>query len=207
MPSEIGKALVFYNRYFDEMERLADDKNSFPQINQRRDRKQILKMVEAIELAAGREARALLEACMMEVKSRIEGAKVAKIVQATHKKTSEKRWEVVYHVQRLKQKKHDKRTPQIGMTLLGGAGLTPWVWSPHGVGDESRVAGIFAAGTKRFYSRYGDWSDGVVHLAPIPVRWQSAKAFSLSLEPVLAKAELTLKAISVTFIEKLLAER
>lgn len=207
MTSDIGKALVFYNLYFHEMERLSDDKKAFSQINQRSDRKRILKMVAEVKRSAGREARGLLEACMMELKSRIEGAKVAKIVKATRNRTSENAWEVTFHVQRLRQKKHDSRTPQIGMTLLPTEGLTTWVWSPGGIADESRIAGLFSRETTRFYSRKGDWLAGTVHLAPIPVRWNSHKAFSLNRAPVLAKAELTLKAISVNFIEKLLAER
>ena len=201
---EIGKALVFYNLYFDEMQRLLDDPKAFPEINQRSDRKKILKSVNAVERASGREGRVLLEACMAEVRHRLEAVNVAKIVPATRTGTMEKRWEVAFHVMRPTQKKPDKKTRQIGMTLFGSE-LTPWVWSPRGASDEAEIAGLFAKGVRGFYSRDGDWENGTVHLAPIPVRWKSAKAFSLNREPVVEKAQTACKAISVTFIKKLIA--
>ena len=202
---EIGKALVFYNLYFDEMQRLLDDKKAFPKINERSDRKKIWKSVDAIDRAAGREGRVLLEACMAEVRHRLESAKVAKIVPATRMGTMEKRWEVAFHVMRPTQKKSDKKTRQIGMTLFGTSELTPWVWSPRGASDEAEIAGLFAKGVRWFDSREGDWANGTVHLAPIPVRWKSAKAFSLDREPVVKKAQAACKAISVAFIRKLIA--
>jgi len=54
--AEIGKSLVFYFHYYPEMQRLYEEREMFPEIEQRLDRDLIVKKVEDVGRAAGAEA-------------------------------------------------------------------------------------------------------------------------------------------------------
>lgn len=201
--TELGKSLVFYNQYIAEMTRLYDEKNEIPEIEKRRDRKQIRKSVATVGHDAGTEARLLLEACINDTKLRLERKNATRLVPVRRPATVEKHWEIAFYVFTPRQRKDNKDTRQIGITLEN-VGLTPWVWSRGGTIAEERIRRLLAPGVACPDASKDDWFAGTVPLTTIPIPWSLAKDFTLSADGFIEQTRNVLEAITPTFIRKLI---
>ena len=200
--AEIGKSLVFYLKYFAEMQRLYEERGTVLGINPR-ENPELRKKIEDVGHAAGVEVRRLLELCISDLRDRLLAANVVELI-ASRDATVEKNWESRFDVQPRKPKKEFKMT-WIGITVDDN-GLTPWVWCRGGVAVEEKIKSCFAVGVKSYGSkRYPEWGSGSVGLETIPVPWESAKDFTVEGDGIIKRTQQVCEAIDPEFINKLIA--
>ena len=202
--TEIGRSLVFYLHYYPEMQRLYEERGTFPDIEQRGDRDLIEKKVEAVGRAASAEAANLLAKCIAVTQSRLEAANVVKL-KLPRRRTIEENWGIEISVWPINQRNLGKVERQIGIHLHR-EGLIPWVWSRGGLAVEEGIRSLFAEGVESYGSKkHAGWSGGSVSLSMIPVPWESAKDFALDADGIVEDAQRVLEAINPLFIKKFLA--
>lgn len=189
--SKIGKSLMFYLRYFPEMQQAFEEERIFSGVDPAK--------VKAVGRAAGNEAFDLLTACTADWLNRLETSRVASF-RCSKQKTVERNWGMEIDVRLPKQKASAPLRHQIGV-LLGRDGLFPWVWSRGGVAIEERIFALLPA-VKCFGSKAYGWSGGSVVINPIKIPWESAKDFSLDADPIINQAKLALEPIGPEFIER-----
>jgi hypothetical protein len=201
--AEIGKSLVFYLRYFAEMQRLyEEERGAIPGVNPADD-PEMRKKIDDIGHAAGIEVRRLLESCISDLRNRLKSENIVKLVSARDA-TIEKNWEIRFDVQSSKSKKKARMT-WIGITV-DDKGLTPWVWCRGGLAVEEKIRGCFADGVKSYGSKmYPDWGSGSVGLETIPIPWESAKDFTVEGEGIIKRTQQVCGAIDRDFFKKLIS--
>lgn len=202
--SEIGKALIFFNQHHAEMTRLYEEKKVFPEIKTRHDRDRIIKMVDAVGNAAGNEARLLLNTCIEITLQRLGASKAARFIRVNRPTTERKSWEVAFYIFAPYQKKKNKRTRQIGITLTN-KGLTPWVWGRGGVNFEERVKRLLSPGTPCYGAKKDGWLTGTVALTTVSIPWALAKDFALGSAGFVEQTCNVCEAFTPVFIRKLIA--
>lgn len=202
---EIGKALVFYNQYYPEMIRLYENEETFSEVEKRSDRDRIRKNLTTVGDAAGEEARIFLEACIESTRQRLETAKAAKLVRVSRPATENKYWEVAFHVFGWHQRKRNRKTRQIGITLTN-KGVTPWIWGRGGVPFEERVKrDLLPLGTVSFSAKESAWMAGTVALTTVHIPWALAKNFTLGSAGFIEQTSNVCEAFTPAFIRDLIA--
>jgi len=190
--SEIGKSLVFYLKYFPEMQKAFEEERKLSGVDPAK--------VKAVGRAAGIEAFSLLTACTADWLNRLETSGVASF-RGSRQKTVERNWGLEIDVRPPKQKASAPLRHQIGV-LLDRDGLFPWVWSRGGVAIEERICALLPQGIKCFGSKAYGWSGGSVVINQIKIPWESANDFRLDADTIINQAKLALELISPEFIER-----
>jgi hypothetical protein len=198
--SEIGKSLVFYLKYFPQMQRFYEEDPTLKDLKQHPERELIAKKIKEVGAAAGVEAANLLEACFGDVLARLNSANVVKL-HSQRRTTNEKNWQLKIGVKPINQRKAGYPTREIGI-YLDRDGLTPWVWSRGGLAVEEKIMRLLGSGVKCVSSNKLGWNGGSVGLGTIPVPWNSAKDFVLNADGVIDRTKKVCEAISPTFIRK-----
>jgi len=202
--AEIGKSLVFYLKYYPEMQHLYSEDKRLAAIDNDPDRDAIKKKVDAVGHAAGIEARRLLEACVSQLQLRFTDSRLARLESRQRQATIEQDWQICLEV-RPRKKRSFKRT-QIGVTLHR-EGLIPWVWTRGGLAVEEKIKSCFANGVTCYGSKeFFEWSGGSVGLETVTVPWKkAAKDFTLKADGVIAQTQRVLEAINASFMRRLIA--
>ena len=198
--AEIGKSLVFYLKYYPQMQRYYEDGRILPELKQHSERDLITKKVKEVGAAAGAEAANLLEACFEDVMTRLKAANVVKL-NPRRRATNERNWSLKFGVKPINQRKSTNPTREIGIEL-DRDGLTPWVWSLGGLAVEDEIMRLFGSGVKCVGSNKLGWNGGSVSLGTILVPWGSAKDFVLSADGIIERTKKTCEVISPSFIRK-----
>lgn len=192
--SEIGKSLVFYLKYFPEMQQAFEEGRKFQDVDPAK--------VKAVANAAGVEAENLLIACTEDWFDRLERSKVANF-KRSKPATVQRNWAIEIDVRPRGQKPSAPLKRQMGLTLERDE-LIPWVWSRGGVAIEEKIRGLLPPRTISFGSKKYGWKGGAIAISPVEIPWGSAKEFELGSDGVIKKTKDALEAISPTFIEGLL---
>ena len=161
--ANIGKCLLFYLKYWTEMERLYEPDE--PKVDGLPDADRILEKVRAVGDVACREGAELLEAFATGIEAHFRP--IASVERVRN--NLENMWELKF---RVAPRRMPKRRFAIGVTV-DHTGLFPWVWCRGGRRTEDQVVAALGRGTRT--SVLGtDWWAGTVTLAnvsiPIPDR-------------------------------------
>lgn len=193
--SEIGKSLVFYLKYFPEMQQAFEEGQRFPDVDQAK--------VEVVGHAAGVEAHNLLTACTADWFDRLESSRVANF-KRSKQGTVQRNWGIEIDVRPRGQKTSAPLKRQIGILLDRDNGLIPWIWSRGGIAIEEKISSRLPAGVKFFGSKKYGWMGGSIAISPIEIPWDTAIDFSLNADGIIKKTKDALEAVSPEFIEGLL---
>lgn len=192
--SDIGKSLVFYLKYFPEMQRAFEEGQLFQGVDSAK--------VKAVGNAAGVEAENLLRACTADWFARLEKSKVA-IFKHSKPATVRRNWAIEIDVLPRGEKSAARLKRQIGLYLERNK-LVPWVWSRGGVAIEEKIRGIIPPETKTFGSNdYGE-RGGFLAISPVEIPWDTAKEFDLDGDEIIKQTKNALESINPKFIAALL---
>lgn len=192
--SDIGKSLVFYLKYFPEMQQAYEEGRKLPGVDAAK--------VEAVANTAGVEAENLLKACTAEWFDRLEKSKVA-IFKHSKPATVRRKWAIEIDVRPRGQKSSAPLRRQIGLYLERDK-LVPWVWSRGGVAIEEKIRGMIPPGTITFRSKDYGWSGGSLAISPVEIPWDTAKEFKLGADEIINQTKSALEVISPEFVAALL---
>jgi len=192
--NEIGKSLVFYLKYFPEMQEAFEKGREFQGVESA--------TVEKIGKAAGLQAFDLLTACTADWVKQLESSKVANFKQS-RKETVQRNWAIEINVRPRRQKSSAPLKRQIGIDLDRDF-LIPWVWSRGGVAFEEKIKQLLPSKTESFGSKKYGWNGGSIAISPVNIPWDTAKDFRLDAANIINDAKKSLCAISPEFIEALL---
>jgi hypothetical protein len=198
--SEIGKTLVFYLKYFPEMQQAFEEGRKLPGVDSAK--------VKVVGHAAGAEAYYLLTACTADWFDRLESSRVANF-KRSRQGTVKRNWGIEIDVRPRGQKGSaplKRMSPlkrQIGLYLERDE-LIPWVWSRGGIAIEEKIRGLLPPRTKSFGSKKYGWTGGAIAISPTEIRWADEKDFNLSADKIIKQTKDALEAISPKFIEALL---
>ncbi|HEY4246660.1 MAG TPA: hypothetical protein VGM64_07370 [Lacunisphaera sp.] len=201
--SEIGKSLVFFFQYYEEMTRLYSEGGTIPGIDAKPDRKSILEKVDEVGRAAGVEAYSLLIACTSDWLTKLEAKNVARI-SSPRRKAIEANFGMTLDVRSPNEKQSlSPLKRQMGLHF-GDDGLLPWVWSRGGVQVERKIFGLLPANVERFASKAYGWNGGAVVFSPIKIPWETATHFTLDASAVIDEAKQALEILSPQFLDAFL---
>lgn len=200
--TEIGRCLVFYLKYFPEMQALYEKEGALPEIDKRPDAETILSKTDTVGRQAGCEAADLLLRCTEDVRSRIEGAGVATL-RLCRRKTIQDNWQVKMDVLPPRGRRAAGVTRQLGL-YLEPEGITPWFWSRGGRAAEDRIRELLRP-VPCLGSKQKEWEGGSVALPATRIPWQDARDFVVDAEPVIGDVRAQLNAITPEFISAMLA--
>ena len=200
--AEIGKFLVFYLKYYPQMQRIYEETQWPEELNSLSDPEATANKIKEVGKAAGSEAADLLKICFEDVASRLTEAKVARLTHG-RRDAVERKWSYRINLAPIKSRKSGSVTRQIGIELTR-EGLTPWIWSLGGLEVEDHLRHLLGIRVKSFGSTKMGWAGGCVSLETVPLPWESAKGFLLDADDVVRKAKKVSEAISPSFVRKLL---
>lgn len=192
--SEIGKSLVFYLKYFPEMEQAYNEGRGFPGVDPAK--------VKAVGQAASLEAYNLLTACTADWFDRLESSRMANF-RCSKPATVQRNWGIEIDVRPRRQRFSAPLKRQIGLYLERDR-LIPWAWSRGGVAIEEKIGSLLPSGTKFFGSKSYGWMGGSIAISPIEIPWDTARDFNLGADGIIKQTKDALGAISPKFIEGLL---
>jgi hypothetical protein len=198
--AEIGKFLVFYLKYFPQMQHIYEEGEWPQELKSLSGREVTANKIKEVGKAAGAEAADLLKICFEDVASRLAEANVARLSYG-RREAVERKWSYRINLAPNKSRKKAGVTRQIGIEL-GREGLTPWVWSLGGLEVEDRLRHLLGTRVTSFGSSKMGWYGGCVSLETIPIPWQSAKGFSLDAEDIIKRTKKVCEAISPAFVRK-----
>lgn len=192
--SDIGKSLVFYLKYFHEMQQAYEGDRRPPGVDSTK--------VEAVGNAAGVEAENLLKACTADWFVRLQKSKVA-ILKHSKPATVRRNWAIEIDVRPRGQKSSAPLRHQVGLYLERDQ-LIPWVWSRGGVAIEEKISDLLPPRTISFGSKKYGWTGGTLAISPVEIPWDAAKKFKLGADEIIKQTKNALQVISPEFIAALL---
>jgi hypothetical protein len=192
--NEIGKSLVFYLKYFPEMQQAFEKKRRFSGVDPTK--------VKVVGNAACVEAYNLITACTVDWFKRLECSKVANL-KRSRPGTVQRNWGIEIDVRPRGQKASTPLKRQIGI-YLDRDELIPWVWSRGGVAIEERISSLLPSAVKFFGSKKYGWTGGSVAISPVRIPWESAKEFNLDADDIIKQTKHALDAIGPEFIKDLI---
>jgi hypothetical protein len=192
--SDIGKPLVFYLKYFPEMQQAYEEDRNFPGVDPAK--------VKVAGDSACVEAENLLRACTADWFSRLEKSKVA-IFKHSKPATVRRNWAIEIDVRPRGQKSSTPLKHQMGLCLERDE-LIPWVWSRGGVAIEEKIRGMISPETITFGSKASGLAGGSLAISPVEIPWDRAKEFKLGADEIIKQTKNALEAISPELIAALL---
>ncbi|MBI5767424.1 MAG: hypothetical protein HZA93_06480 [Verrucomicrobia bacterium] len=212
--AQFGKALVFFLKYFAEMQRLYErdeDGRTIPEIDSKQNRKEVLGKVDAVGAIASDQIAALLDLCtqdwLKDLKRKTNG--VAVFGPERTGAYVRRNWEWSIFVRRPRQRTRDKaREIGIGIYDSSPTVLTPWVWGLGGVAVEPLMIQWLKvadpAAELRRSKEHVNWSGGAVSFSPISIPLDEAVDFELNVDDFVDRTRKALGIITPQFIEKFL---
>lgn len=202
--AEVGKALVFYLKYYPEMTRLFEEQGTIPEIEQSAD-PGLKKKIRDVGDAACVQAAELLRSCISDLEDRLQSTNLVKL-KPQRQSTIVNNWGLEIDVWPAGTREPDRVKRQIGIHLQR-EGLIPWLWGRGGFAAEEKIMNCFATGVECFGSRkHPGWSSGAVTLRTIPVQWEkAADDFTLDADSIIKQAHKVFDDVNPVFIKKFIA--
>jgi len=197
----IGTALVFFLKYYDEMERLYDEEKTLPVVETRLDKEAIYKKIQTVGTQAGSDAADLITTCMAELQEQLQAINGIEL-RTNQRGTIERDRGIEISVFADKKKSNGVRR-QLGL-LLDRDELVPWVWSRGGREAEGPILRLLGAAASPSCER--DFTAGAVTLRATSIDWRTATGFQLDARPVIEEVQKTLRILTPEFITEWLRE-
>jgi hypothetical protein len=177
--ANLGKCMLFYLKYFSEMERLYEAEEE-PSLEGLPDADEVLKKVRLVGETADREAADFLESCVAGIEEHFRGISAVQQVRSNLQKT----WELKF---RVAPKKAASNRFAVGISYDSDGAWIPWVWCRGGRRAEDETVRILRRGIKG--STLTAWDSGTVCLAQVKVPIPERLDELVPAEPLIAEVQ------------------
>lgn len=195
--TEVGRSLIFYLRYFSEMQALYENEGSLPDLEKREDFDAISSKAKSVGRQACSEAADLLLRCTADLERRLNDPGIVKL-RCCRRDTIERQWQVSIDLLPPRGRRPSDVRRQLGV-YLDTLGITPWLWSRGGRPVEDQMKRLLPTVRCRG-SREFDWNGGTVALNTVKIPWEKAKDFRVDAGPLVAKTTSLFTAITPRFV-------
>lgn len=199
----IGTSLVFYLRYYAEMQKLYEEEGDLTDLASAADGEEVSKKITAVGNQACVEAADLLEACVSNFQERLKTTPNVSI-KPCRRDTMERNWEVVFEISQARRRKSAGVTREIGV-YLEPEEIVPWIWSRGGRLAEDRICSLLPGISCRRSKQMG-WDGGSVALPTVKIPWQVATDFHVEKEPIVKQVDAVLQAVTSQFLASFLKD-
>jgi hypothetical protein len=180
----VGKSLVFYFKYWSEMQRLCEGEGG--DLEGLAEPEKTREMAQEIGDKASRQAADLLEACAGEVEEHFKS--IGKCLRMTSRKIVERKWSLTFSIWPKNKQKPAKPKMAAGMDIvrLDKPELLPWVWRLGGDEAEQRLEYTLREKAK-VRSQELDWDAGSVGLKRISLLPDGHTGFDVDRDPIISQ--------------------
>ena len=184
MAAALGKSLVFYFKYWTEMQRLCESEGGelegLPEPEKTRE------MAQEIGGKASRQAADLLEACTPGLEEHFKS--IGKCLRITSRKIVERKWSLSCSIWLKNKPVKPKMMAGVTLLRLERPEVIPWIWRLGGDEAEPKLEHILGQRIK-VRSQEVSWSAGHVGLSRIPVLSEGHDGFDVDREPLVEQVQ------------------
>src|SRR5262245_15044883 len=191
----LGKCLVFYFRYWAEMNRLywTDDK-----VEDLEDVENTVRMARAVGDECCRQVADFLEACGEDIEKQF----APKCKRVGGKGMLAKNWSISFGVWPRNRPKQWKIQLGVDIPQTRTPEVIPWLWAAGRMPGEEKLAN-YLRDKVHARSQELEWNPGTIALARIPILSDTAADFEVDRDPLLAKVREAFAKISKQDVEML----
>lgn len=187
----LGKSLVFYLKYWTEMQRLCESEEG--ELEGLPEPDKTSGMAQTVAVKASRQAADLLEECAGGLESHFEA--IGKCKRITSRGIVERKWSISYGIWIKNRPAKYKLQAGIDMFRLEKPEIIPWMWRFGGKEAEDILLQVLRDRVKAKSQDLG-WNGGSVGLERIPIMSGDLDGFDIDREPLVAKVSEAFKAIT-----------
>lgn len=198
--TQLGKSLVFYFRYWTEMQRLESEGGELEGLPEPEKTREIALQVGG---KASRQAADLLEKCTGGLEEHFRS--IGRCKRITRERIVERNWSLAYSVWPRNRNKPAKAKLIAGIALLrldDRFRLVPWFWRSGGDEAQQKLDHILQTRVKVRPEQLS-MSLGSVGLDNIPLVPDGLDGFDVDREPLIEKATQAFRAITVQDLDAL----
>jgi hypothetical protein len=192
----LGKSLVFYFKYWNEMTRLCTSEGGeLAELEDLPNPENTREMAVQVGAKADRQAAEFLEACAPEIEKHFKS--IGQCKRKTSRKVVERKWSIEFNIwpKYKRAPAKPKMTAGVDIQRLDKPEIIPWIWRQGGEEAEKTLEHILGNRAK-VRARELDWSPGTIGLERFSIMPDRLEGFDIDRDSLIERVQQAFRVFS-----------